>query len=69
METTQGWDQFWNVFVVVQDASSDTVIYGYAFRDHWLWRNNVIFGDLSTGPFTYPTGKNIGLIIWKDYNC
>ena len=68
LETVQNWAQFWNVFVVVQDAASDTVVYGYAFREHWLWKNNVQFPGVSPA-FTYPTGKNIGLIIWKDYNC
>ncbi len=66
------WDQFWNVFVVVQAAASDTVVYGYAFKDHWLWKNNVQFTGYTpplSPPFNYLTGKNIGLIIWKDYNC
>lgn len=63
------WHLFWNVFVVVQSEASDTVVYGYAFRDHWLWRNNIRFNPSSGPAFIHPTGKNIGLIIWKDFNC
>lgn len=43
LETVQNWAQFWNVFVVVQEEASDAVVYGYAFRNHWLWKNNVQF--------------------------
>jgi len=69
LETTLQWHQFWNVFVVVQTEASDTVVYGYAFKSHWLWRNNVRFSSAVVPLFVHPNGKNIGLIIWKDYNC
>lgn len=48
----------WNVFTFTHSnpSKSDSVVYGYAFRDHWIWFNN--YNDSS-----------ISYIIWKDYNC
>lgn len=68
LEVTQDWAQFWNVFLIVQDASNDAVVYGYAFNKHWLWKNNIQFTGLAT-PITKPDGKSFGLVLWKDYNC
>lgn len=68
LETIQNWSQFWNVFVIMQDTTSDAVVYGYAFNKHWLWKNNVQFTGLSPA-FEMPVGKHVGLVIWKDYNC
>ena len=68
LETVQNWAQFWNVFVIVQGTSSDSVVYGYAFNNHWLWKNNIQFAGV-TPAVTMPAGKQIGLVIWKDYNC
>ena len=55
------WNEAWNVVVAyINDGTNfDTVFYGYAFRDHWLWYNGI-----QTNDFTYLT-----FIIWKDYNC
>jgi hypothetical protein len=48
------------VVVIYEDAtSSDTVVYGYAFRDHWMWYNGFVMDD----------GNYVSFIIWKDYNC
>lgn len=68
LEATQGWAQFWNVFLIVQDAANDAVVYGYAFNKHWLWKNNIQFTGLATA-ITKPSGKIFGLVLWKDYNC
>lgn len=37
----------------------DSVLYGYAFRDHWFWYNGYKTTD----------GTQYAFIIWKDYNC
>lgn len=51
------WSQAWNVVVVgTADPLNDVVLYGYAFRSHWIWLNN------------YGTTKR-SYVIWKDYNC
>jgi hypothetical protein len=68
LESSQNWAQFWNVFLIVQDAANDAVVYGYAFNNHWLWKNNIPFTGL-TPAVTKPTGKIFGLVLWKDYNC
>jgi hypothetical protein len=56
------WDPFWNVVVavVVADtiASSEVVLYGYAFNDHWFWYNGYVSADYV-----------FGFVIWKDYKC
>lgn len=31
-------------------------MYGYAFRDHWIWLNE--YSDMK-----------LSVVIWKDYNC
>jgi hypothetical protein len=67
LETIQDWAQFWNVFVVLASTGSDAVVYGYAFNNHWLWRNNLKFPGLTPAPEF--GGKEVGLVIWKDYNC
>lgn len=55
------WAPAWNVVAVyISDkTNADTVLYGYAFRDHWMWYNGVM---LDSGYF-------MAFIIWKDYNC
>ena len=54
------WNPAWNVVVVIlTDNNADTVLYGYAFRDHWMWYNGYLMAD----------GKFVAFIIWKDYNC
>jgi hypothetical protein len=54
------WDPAWNVFVfeLVGDPTTDAVVVGYAFRDHWMWFNG----------YSYQ-GRTFSFIIWKDYNC
>ena len=55
------WEQAWNVVIVKTLAGYDSVVYGYAYKDHWMWINGVaISGDSS---------KELAYIIWKDYNC
>lgn len=61
------WDIAWNVVISYAfnadnyslTPNSDTIVYGYAFRKHWLWMNGLKMND----------GHYIGIIIWKDYNC
>ena len=67
LETVQNWAQFWNVFVILAAPGNDAVVYGYAFNKHWLWRNNLQLSGLSPVPVL--GGKEVGLVIWKDYNC
>lgn len=38
----------------------DTILYGYAFRNHWMWINGIPIPS-STSTLAY--------VIWKDYNC
>lgn len=53
------WAPAWNVFtVVMSSALYDTVVYGYAFNNHWMWFNNYQIN-----------GNVLAFIIWKDYNC
>jgi hypothetical protein len=47
------------VVYVTDKSNSDSVVYGYAFRDHWMWYNGYLMDD----------GKYVSFIIWKDYNC
>jgi hypothetical protein len=61
-ELNRQWDEAWNVVVVhINNAREnvDSVLYGYAFRDHWMWFNGYAMDD----------GYYVGFIIWKDYNC
>ena len=43
------------------DPTWDTVLYGYAFRQHWMWYNGYTVAGSS--------GKYYSFVIWKDYNC
>jgi hypothetical protein len=60
-ELNRLWDPAWNVVVVyiTDGTNSDSVLYGYAFRDHWMWYNGFLMND----------GYYVSFIIWKDYNC
>jgi hypothetical protein len=52
------WSPAWNVFTISSLASSDSVVFGYAFNGHWMWYNG------------YPVNEfNLNFVIWKDYNC
>ncbi len=53
------WDPAWNVYVIKSTTQRDTILYGYAFRDHWMWYNGYTLDGLII----------LGFIIWKDYNC
>jgi hypothetical protein len=52
------WDPAWNVAVTVGNSLKDSVLYGYAYNDHWYWYNGYQSGRLY-----------YAIIIWKDYNC
>jgi hypothetical protein len=60
-ELNRRWDTAWNVVVayITDKSNSDSVVYGYAFRDHWMWYNGYAMND----------GSFVSFIIWKDYNC
>jgi hypothetical protein len=47
------------VVYITDGTNSDSVVYGYAFRDHWMWYNGFLMND----------GYYVSFIIWKDYNC
>jgi hypothetical protein len=48
------------VVVYTTDSTNfDSVVFGYAFRDHWMWYNGYAMDD----------GHYVSFIIWKDYNC
>jgi hypothetical protein len=47
------------VAYIADKSNSDSVVYGYAFRDHWMWYNGFLMDD----------GYYVSFIIWKDYNC
>jgi hypothetical protein len=47
------------VIYLPDGTNSDSVLYGYAFRDHWMWYNGFLMDD----------GYYVTFIIWKDYNC
>ena len=53
------WDPAWNVVIARSRAQYDVILYGYAFRNQWMWYNGV---PNSRGNFA-------ALIVWKDYNC
>lgn len=54
------WNPAWNVAIAHNYPFFEVVLYGYAFRDHWMWINAVMI----------PSGdRALAYIIWKDYNC
>jgi hypothetical protein len=52
------WSPAWNVVTINSPPYSDTVVYGYAFNEHWMWYNSYEVN-----------GFNLNFVIWKDYNC
>lgn len=60
-----GWSPAWNVVVLASPPQYDTVLYGYAFNDHWMWYNGVPV----VVPAIYGSKTMVTLIVWKDYNC
>lgn len=53
------WAPTWNVFVMrLYDPSIDAVVYGYAFKNHWMWLNS----------YSYE-GNYYSFVLWKDYHC
>lgn len=55
------WDPAWNVAIYSALPQYDTILYGYAFNNQWMWFNGVPASNFPTQVFT--------LIVWKDYNC
>lgn len=52
------WAPAWNVVIYSTSQAIDkaqSVVYGYAYNEHWLWYNYYTI--------------NTSVIIWKDYNC
>ena len=60
-ELNKLWDPAWNVVIISTPANIDSVLYGYAFRGHWLWFNGL--------PNPGDGNHFMGYVIWKDYNC
>lgn len=56
------WSSAWNVVLLMTSSVFDSIFYGYAFRDQWMWYNGVPFASQS-----YNSAAT--LIVWKDYNC
>lgn len=52
------WNPAWNVAFIqrIINYNDDSVMYGYAFSEHWMWINN--YKDLG-----------YSFVVWKDYNC
>lgn len=44
--------------IIHTTTADDTILYGYAFRNHWMWFNN--YRLIADG---------IDFVVWKDYNC
>lgn len=64
-ELNRRWHPAWNIVTIKSLYSTyDTVLYGYAFNNHWMWYSNY-----TSVPGTYITGGYISFVIWKDYNC
>jgi hypothetical protein len=38
------WDPAWNVAVTLGFDVRDSVLYGYAYNDHWYWYNGFKYG-------------------------
>lgn len=55
------WEPAWNVVLVLNTIGNDAVLYGYAFKNHWLWINGVAIPGEDVSVLSY--------VIWKDYNC
>ena len=58
------WAPAWNIITVrISRATSynDVVLYGYAFRNHWMWFNGYTDPSISETMFSF--------VVWKDYNC
>ena len=56
------WNPAWNVaLTLTYYPTSDTILYGYAFRDQWMWFNAL--------PQVSLRGRIASLVVWKDYNC
>jgi hypothetical protein len=56
------WDPAWSVVLVydlTEGVNLDSVLYGYAYNNHWMWSNGILLSN----------GNYVSIIIWKDYNC
>ena len=56
------WDPAWNVVIVKSLVTFDTILYGYAFNNHWMWINGIAIPNSMAG-------DSVTYLIWKDYNC
>lgn len=54
------WAPAWNVAIVKAAQGSNSILYGYAFRNHWIWINGVVVDGMS---------QRLSYVIWKDFNC
>ena len=54
------WDPAWNVMVSISPSSANTILYGYAFNNQWMWINGVSVPS---------TPRFCAYLIWKDCNC
>lgn len=64
------WAPAWNVVIIYNGKSNekfDAILYGYAFRDHWMWINGLSLLSFSNPSSTITYYGTI--LIWKDYNC
>ena len=57
-ELNRLWDPAWNVFTIKTTSAWDSVVYGYAFNNQWMWYNDYRVN-----------GVVLAFVIWKDYNC
>lgn len=55
------WSPAWNVVLVKGNKGYDTILYGYAYKDQWMWFNGIPHPTTST--------LDLCIIVWKDYNC
>lgn len=55
------WDPAWNVLLISGEVGYDTILYGYAFRNQWMWHNGITIPGYAFVEYA--------IIVWKDYNC
>lgn len=50
-------DSAWYVIYMDKSNNFDNImtLYGYAFKNHWMWLSNFLEGR--------------SVVLWKDYNC
>lgn len=59
------WAPAWNIVTVknsiVDPTYNDVILYGYTFKNHWMWFNG--YSDQAINYYKF------SFVIWKDYNC